>query len=121
MLELEIKGKAYSFKFGFGFLKKINAEYKSMAEMGVMLPVGFKYVVSLLIDGQFDALVKILMAANATEKPRLSEHDLEDYLDDEGTDVIALRDEVLDFLSKSNACKDLMSQINKALQEAKKN
>ncbi len=120
MMELEIKGKTYGFKFGFGFLKKINAEYKSMAEMGVMLPVGFKYVVSLLIDGQFDALVKILMAANATETPRLKEHDLEDYLDDEDTDVFALRDEVLDFLSQSNACKDLMNQINTALQEAKK-
>lgn len=119
-MELEIIGKVYKFRFGIGFLKDINTRYKDMHSMTVQVPAGFKYTVCQMLENRdMTALADILLTANKTESPRLSSSALEDYLDDESTDIDALVQTVTDFLSQANACKGQMEMIEEALEEAK--
>ena len=62
-MELEIKGKIYSFKFGVGFLKEINSRYKEFVQVGVQLPIGFKYMVARMLDEDVEAIEDKALAA----------------------------------------------------------
>ena len=86
-MELEIKGKVYSFKFGVGFLKEINSRYKEFVQVGVQLPVGFKYMVARMLDEDVEAIEDMLITANKTEKDRVPKKDLDEYLESDDTDL----------------------------------
>lgn len=116
-MQLEINGTTYEFRFGIGFMKEIQSRYKEMASISVAIPNGFKYVVASMLDGHIEDLFDILYTANKTEKPRITEKALMEYLEDESTDVESLIKEVKSFLLKANASKNLMNQIMGALAE----
>ena len=116
-MQLEINGTTFEFRFGIGFMKEIQSRYKEMASISVAIPNGFKYVVASMLDGHIEDLFDILYTANKTEKPRITEKALTEYLEDESTDIKALIQEVKAFLLKANASKDLMNQIMEALAE----
>lgn len=116
-MQLEINGTTYEFRFGIGFMKEIQSRYKEMASISVAIPNGFKYVVASMLDGHIEDLFDILYTANKTEKPRITEKALMEYLEDESTDVESLIKEVKSFLLKANASKNLMNQIMEALAE----
>lgn len=116
-MQLEINGTTYEFRFGIGFMKEIQSRYKEMASISVAIPSGFKYVVASMLDGHIEDLFDILYTANKTEKPRITEKALMEYLEDESTDIESLIQEVKAFLLKANASKSLMNQIMEALAE----
>lgn len=116
-MQLEINGTTYEFRFGIGFMKEIQSRYKEMASISVAIPSGFKYVVASMLDGHIEDLFDILYTANKTEKPRITEKALMEYLEDESTDIESLIKEVKAFLLKANASKSLMNQIMEALAE----
>lgn len=116
-MQLEINGTTYEFRFGIGFMKEIQSRYKEMASISVAIPNGFKYVVASMLDGHIEDLFDILYTSNKTEKPRITEKALMEYLEDESTDVESLIKEVKSFLLKANASKSLMNQIMEALAE----
>ena len=116
-MQLEINGTTFEFRFGIGFMKEIQSRYKEMASISVAIPNGFKYVVASMLDGHIEDLFDILYTANKTEKPRITEKALMEYLEDESTDIESLIQEVKSFLLKANASKSLMNQIMKALAE----
>lgn len=116
-MQLEINGTTYEFRFGIGFMKEIQSRYKEMASISVAIPNGFKYVVASMLDGHIEDLFDILYTANKTEKPRITEKALMEYLEDESTDIESLIEEVKAFLLQANASKNLMNQIMKALAE----
>lgn len=116
-IQLEINGTTFEFRFGVGFMKEIQSRYKEMASISVAIPNGFKYVVAGMLDGHIEDLFDILYTANKTEKPRITEKALMEYLEDESTDVESLIEEVKSFLLKANASKSLMNQIMEALAE----
>lgn len=116
-MQLEINGTTYEFRFGIGFMKEIQSRYKEMASISVAIPNGFKYVVASMLDGHIEDLFDILYTANKTEKPRITEKALMEYLEDESTDIESLIEEVKVFLLQANASKNLMNQIMKALAE----
>lgn len=116
-MQLEINGTTFEFRFGIGFMKEIQSRYKEMASISVAIPNGFKYVVASMLDGHIEDLFDILYTANKTEKPRITEKALMEYLEDESTDVESLIKEVKSFLLKANASKSLMNQIMEALAE----
>lgn len=119
-MELEIKGKIYSFKFGVGFLKEINSRYKEFVQVGVQLPIGFKYMVARMLDEDVEAIEDILITANKTEKDRVPKRDLEEYLESEDTDLHELSLNIRDFLLKANVCKKSMTEILKTLEKEEK-
>lgn len=116
-MQLEINGTTFEFRFGIGFMKEIQSRYKEMASISVAIPNGFKYVVASMLDGHIEDLFDILYTANKTEKPRITEKALMEYLEDESTDIESLIKEVKAFLLQANASKNLMNQIMKALAE----
>lgn len=116
-MQLEINGTTFEFRFGIGFMKEIQSRYKEMASISVAIPNGFKYVVASMLDGHIEDLFDILFTANKTEKPRITEKALMEYLEDESTDIESLIKEVKSFLLQANASKSLMNQIMEALAE----
>ena len=96
-MQLEINGTTYEFRFGIGFMKEIQSRYKEMASISVAIPSGFKYVVASMLDGHIEDLFDILYTANKTEKPRITEKALMEYLEDESTNVESLIQEVKDY------------------------
>lgn len=115
-MELEINGSTFEFRFGIGFMKEMQSRYNEVQSLGVSIPVGFKYVVASMLDGHIEALYDILYTANKTEKPRITEKALSDYLENENTDIDELIEQVKSFLSQANASKTLMSQLIEALE-----
>lgn len=106
MLELTINSSVYQFRFGIGFVREINKRVVHNVEgTNAKQELGLQYAVASLIDEDVVALVDVLELANRGEKPRVTKDILDNYMDDESTDVSALCKEVLDFLSKSNASK----------------
>lgn len=117
-MELEINGKIYKFKFGMGFLRKIQATKQTLAGM-TTVPAGFKFAVAGLYDEDPEWLEKILLIANETEDPRITEEEMDEYFDT--ADLNKLFKDTKSFLSKANVCKkmykELMDEFEK---EAKK-
>jgi hypothetical protein len=110
-MELEIAGKTYAFKFGMGFLKEINKTRTQTVALGVKENVGLKYAVADLLDGKPEAIEQVLMLANAGQQPRLQTQTLDNYLEDENVDLDELAQTIIDFLSKSNACKKITLMV----------
>lgn len=105
MMELQIKGQVYQFKFGFGFMREIDNRQTVKAPNGTQQNIGFQTAVGGILDGDAQALEDVLLLANKGQEPRLTADVLEEYIEDEETDVDALFDGVIDFLKKSNVSK----------------
>lgn len=118
MAEIVIKGTAYPLKFGMGFLREIDTRYKRPIEPNIDKNVGFQYTVASLMDGSSVALEDILLTANKTEKPRLTQAVLDEYLEDKETDLQALQAEVIGFLDDSNVCALQMKILRTLLTQA---
>lgn len=119
MLEITINGKVYQFNFGMGFLREVN-KLVSVPVDGlpeVKRNIGLRYLVLCMMDGDPEALVDILDAANKGQNPRITRNALDTHLDNPETDVDALSAEVLDFLKSANVTK---KTVNTLLEEIEK-
>jgi hypothetical protein len=119
MLELTINDKVYQFNFGMGFLREVNKQVSVPVDglPEVKRNIGLRYLVLCMIDGDPEALVDILDAANKGQNPRITRNALDAYLDNPETDVDALSAEVLDFLRSANVTK---KTVNTLLDEIEK-
>lgn len=119
MFELEINNKVYKFKFGMGFLRDINKKINIGVNgtQDLRKNMGFQYYLSLLLDGEPEALVEILISANNGYSPRITKEVLDNYIDDENTDIDELSNKIVGFLKKANATKKI---TNMMLEELKK-
>lgn len=122
MLELTINGTVYQFKFGMGFMRTINKKIGKPVDglPDVKENVGLQYYVSELLVGDTEALEMILDAANNGMKPRVTTQLLDEYIDDEDTDIDDLFKEVIDFLKKGNATKKTVVPFIEEVEKAKK-
>lgn len=116
---IEIDGVEYPLNFGMAFLRDIDGTMKVKDDSGVMRKVGFQNAVAGLIDGNPESLVDIIVTASKGQTPRLTRDILEAHIDDENTDIDALYEDVLDFLSKSNACRKKTEQIREMADKLK--
>lgn len=105
MMELQIREQVYQFKFGFGFMREIDKQQIVKAPNGTQQNIGFQTAVGGILDGDAQALEDVLLLANKGQEPRLTADVLEEYIENEETDVDALFDGVIDFLKKSNVSK----------------
>lgn len=120
MMELTINDQVFSFNFGIGFLREIN-KTTSVTSNGISKNIGGAMQLADLMDGDTLALVDVLYLANKGQNPRITRNAIEDYLDDPETDIDAIFDMVLDFLSKSNATKKLYQRVVEEVENEKKN
>lgn len=121
MFELTIKGQVYQFNFGMGFLREINKKVGTPVDglPDVKKNVGLRYKLAGLFDGDLEDLTEILLAANKSQMPRLTQENLDYYIDSECTDIEALFAEVIDFLRSVNACRKTMAELQEMADQEK--
>ena len=71
----------YDFKFGLGFLREINkgAEYNLH---GIVVNAGLEKTLPNLMGRDIETLVEVLKIANKTEKPRISDAEIERIIEE---------------------------------------
>lgn len=121
MLELTINGTVFEFNFGMGFMREINKKVSTPVDglKDVNKNIGLQYTVASVIDGDVEALVDLLDAANKGHSPRVTRALLDAYIDDESTDIDGLFESVIDFLKSANATKKTMVQLLEAVERQK--
>lgn len=117
MLELTINGQVYEFHFGMGFMREINKRIGTPVDglPDVKKNIGLQYMVAGVIDGDIEALVDVLDVANKGKTPRVTKMLLDEYIDNEETDIDALFESVLDFLKRENATKKTVANLLEAI------
>lgn len=121
MFEITINGTVYKLKFGIGFVKEVNGRRQAPLGNGMKEDVGLEYVIAKIQEGDILTLVDMLDLGNKyAGEPRLTRSVIEEYLEDENTDIERLFDDVLGFFEKSNATKKKVKMIKEATEAAEK-
>ena len=119
--EIEMNGTMYAFNFGMGFLKAINSRAtEKVPNSNYSVNVGAKYLMAQVMSDDVEALCDVLMTANKGENPRLTQKELELYIEDEATDIEALFKQVVDFFGKANATKMIYKELQSLTEMEKK-
>ena len=121
MFELTIDGSVYQFNFGFWFRKALNEKMKVTVKdvPGKNEKIGLSYTIAQVIDGDIDYLIDLLDAANKGQDVRVTRAALEQYIEDESTDIDALFEQVIDFLKTANASRKETLKILENLEKQK--
>ena len=119
MYDIEINGTSYPVKFGMNFIREINQRVTVPMDAwgGKEENVGLNYYIAKLMDGDLEALQQILFVANKTETPKLNISMLNNWFEDENTDIDAIFKQVTDFLSEANCTKRAYKAIKIAVEE----
>lgn len=125
MYELQINGNTYQFNFGLGFMRDLNKNLTVPVEniKGKTKEIGMRYTIAEVIDGDIEALEKVLLTANKGFSPRLERGELDAHIENEDTDIEQLFETVLGFLEKANVSKKTTTELLKEIanQESQKN
>lgn len=116
-MNITINGKDYEFKAGMRFIRDINSRVQQKTN-GVTENIGFEVRLLQVQQGDPEALVDILLAANKDFEPRLTAKELETYIEEECEDIEVLFDQTIDFLSRSSCCR---VRVKKILERQEKN
>ena len=119
-IEIKIKGKEYSFKFGTKFVRELDKVMPFIdgnMEFGMGLSAK---VLPELRSYNVNTLSRVLEIANRTEEETITLDEMDDYID-EVKDIEKLFDEVLKELAESNAGKLAVRNLNQKLKEAENN
>lgn len=121
MFELTINGKVYQFKFGMGFLRKLDPTVTKPIEdiKGKVQNLGVQYAVAGIMDGDVMTLADVLVRANEGFTPRVTLKEVEEYIESEDTDIDALFADVLGFLKSANATKKITLTLLEAVEKEK--
>ena len=99
-MQLTIDGKKYDFKFGVGFVRKLDENY-GIKQNGIAFGFGLARVIPGLNSYDPAVLAEVLQCAS---KQAINLTKLDDYLDD-CSDLEKVFDTVLEEMSKANAVK----------------
>lgn len=119
MQSIEINGTAYPVKFGMSFIREMNKRVTMAMDAwgGREENVGLNYYIAKVMDGDLEALQQVLFVANKTESPKLTIDILNEWFEDESTDIDEVFESVKGFLSTSNCTKRTYRAIEKAAAE----
>lgn len=125
MYELQINKNTYQFNFGLGFMRDLNKNLTVPVEniKGKTKEIGMRYTIAEVIDGDIEALEKVLLTSNKGFLPRLERSELDAHIENEDTDIEQLFETVLGFLEKANVSKKTTTELLKEIanQESQKN
>ena len=121
MFELTINGVVYQFRFGMGFMREINRKVGTYVDglPDVKKNMGLQYYVAGVLDGDVEALIEVLNVANKDQNPRVTQSALDSYIDSEDTDIDKLFEDVVDFLSRTNATKKIVNTMKEEVEKQK--
>lgn len=118
---LKINDKEYGFKFGIGFVNEMDKRASVSATNGIKFGIGIETLVAKLKTWDVLALFDALILANKTEEPKLSETELEAYIEDENTDIEYLFESVIEGLKQSNVTRKKVQEQIREMEEAQEN
>lgn len=123
MYDIEINGTSYPVKFGMNFIREINQRVIVPMDAwgGKEENVGLNYYIAKLMDWDLEALQQIIFVANKTEAPKLNISILNEWFEDENTDIDEVFKKVTDFLSEANCTKKTYRTVKKAVEEQNQN
>ena len=109
MFELTINEKVYQFNFGIGFLKEIDPTVTKPIDgvKGKVQNMGLQYAIGGVMDCNIIDIADVLLRANKGYEPRLTQAEVEKYLESEDTNIEELSEKLLDFFKSANATKKL--------------
>lgn len=114
MFELTIGNQVYTFRFGLGFMREMDPRAKE-TKNGITKNIGLRLAIAGIIDGEIETLIDVLDVANKGQDLRLTRRVLEDYIENEETDIDRLFEDVLGFLKTANCTSrvtnDMLEQI----------
>lgn len=120
MFELTINGNVYGFNFGMGFMREMNKRISTPVEgLDVKKNIGLQYAVAGILDGDVEELVNVLETANRGQELRITRQQLDNYIDDENTDIDKLFEDVIDFLKRTNATRKVTVSLMEELEKQK--
>lgn len=107
MFELTINNTVYEFNFGMGFMRELDPTVTKPIEgvKGKVQNLGVQYAIAGIIDGDVEALGDVLVRANKGFNPRLTQKDVDAFIENEDTNLDEVFEAVLGFLKSANVTK----------------
>lgn len=117
MFELVIKDVAYPLNFGMGFVRKINKSTKIPIDglPGVSKDIGLNYAIMNVMNNDIVMLAKVIDLANDGQSPRLTPKAIDEFLEDENTDIDDVFEKVIGFFKSANCTRKATMQVVDAL------
>ena len=116
MKTLTINEREYELSFGIAFIRELDKKFCSNVN-GMNFGAGVRSAVVYLLDGNPVILVDIIQAATITNRSKLSEKDIEKWLE-EPDDLDVVFDDFLTCLKTSKLTKKTTMAIVEAVEQA---
>jgi len=121
MFELTINSKVYQFNFGIGFLREIDGTVTKAIDgvKGKVQNMGLQYAVGGVMDCNIIDIADVLLRANKGYEPRLTQAEVESYLESDTTDIEELSEKLMGFFKTANATKKLTLNLIELVENEK--
>jgi signal recognition particle GTPase len=121
MFELTINNTVYEFNFGMGFIRDLDPTVTKPIDgvKGKVQNLGVQYAVAGIIDSDVEALSDVLLRANKGFNPRLTQKDVDAFIENEETDLDEVFETVLGFLQSANVTKKITQNLLETIERQK--
>ena len=121
MFELTINEKVYQFNFGIGFLKDIDPTITKPIDgvKGKVQNMGLQYAIGGVMDCNIIDIADVLLRANKGYEPRLTQSEVESYLESDCVNIEELSEKLLDFFKSANATKKMTLNLIEVVEKEK--
>lgn len=121
MFELTINNTVYEFNFGMGFLRELDPTITKPIDgiKGKVQNLGVQYAIAGIIDGDVEALGDVLIRGNKGFTPRLTQKDVDAFIEDADTNLDEVFETVLGFLKTANVTKKIAQTLLETIEKEK--
>lgn len=121
MFELTINNTVYEFNFGMGFLRELDPTITKPIDgiKGKVQNLGVQYAIAGIIDGDVEALGDVLIRGNKGFTPRLTQKDVDAFIEDADTNLDEVFETVLGFLKSANVTKKITQTLLETIEKEK--
>lgn len=121
MFELTINNTVYEFNFGMGFMRELDPTVTKPIEgvKGKVQNLGVQYAIAGIIDGDVEALGDVLIRGNKGFNPRLTQKDVDAFIEDADTNLDEVFEAVLGFLKSANVTKKITLTLLETIEKEK--
>lgn len=121
MFELTINNTVYEFNFGMGFMRELDPTITKPIDgvKGKVQNLGVQYAVAGIIDGDVETLGDVLIRGNKGFTPRLSQKDVDAFIENPETNLDEVFESVLGFLKSANVTKKTVTSLLETIEKQK--
>lgn len=121
MFELTINNTVYEFNFGMGFMRELDPTVTKPIDgiKGKVQNLGVQYAIAGIIDGDVEALGDVLIRGNKGFNPRLTQKEVDAFIEDADTNLDEVFEAVLGFLKSANVTKKITLTLLETIEKEK--